>query len=108
HSVFLYHAIGYGMDMGIVNPEMLEVYDNIPKDLLELVEDVVLDRKEDATERLIESAENVKGEIKTKKKGDEWRKLNLNKRIEYALVKGITEFSQTDTEDALAEIKSPS
>jgi len=107
HSVFLYHAVGYGMDMGIVNPEMLEVYDNIPKDLLERVEDVVLDRRDDATERLIEYAENVKGETRTKKKDDEWRKLNLNKRIEHALVRGITEFIEMDTQEALDKIKSP-
>lgn len=73
HSVFLYHGIQYGMDMGIVNPEMLEIYDSIPKDLLELVEDVVLNRRDDATERLIDYAENVKGESKQVKKEEEWR-----------------------------------
>ncbi len=107
HSVFLYHGIKYGMDMGIVNPEMLEVYDNIPPDLLELVEDVVLDRREDATERLIDFAENVKGEAKTKKKDDEWRNWLLEKRIEHSLVKGITEFIDEDTAEALAKIESP-
>lgn len=107
HSVFLYHGIKYGMDMGIVNPEMLEVYDNIPKDLLERVEDVVLNRRDDATERLIEFAENVKGEAKTRKKDDEWRKWPLEKRMEYSLVKGITEFIDEDTAQALAKIGSP-
>lgn len=107
HSVFLYHGIRYGMDMGIVNPEMLEVYDNIPKDLLELVEDVVLDRREDATERLIEYAENVKGETKAKEKDEAWRNLSLEKRIEHALVKGITEFIEADAEEALQKIGSP-
>lgn len=107
HSVFLYHGIHYGMDMGIVNPEMLEIYDNIPKDLLELVEDVVLDRREDATERLIEFAENVKGEAKIKKKDDEWRNWLLEKRIEHSLVKGITEFIEEDTAEALQKIGSP-
>ena len=107
HSVFLYHGIQYGMDMGIVNPEMLEIYDNIPKDLLELVEDVVLNRREDATERLIEFAENVRGEAKTKKKDDEWRNFSLEKRMEHSLVKGITEFIDEDTAEALEKIKSP-
>jgi 5-methyltetrahydrofolate--homocysteine methyltransferase len=107
HSVFLYHGIRYGMDMGIVNPEMLEVYDNIPKDLLELVEDVVLNRREDATERLIEYAENVKGETKVKKKEDEWRFWTLEKRLEHSLVKGITEFIDEDTAEALHQIGSP-
>ena len=101
HSVFLYHAKRAGMDMGIVNPSMLEVYDNIPKDLLELVEDVILDRRSDATERLIEFAEKNKGDGKAKKKDDkEWRQLPLNKRIEHALVKGTTEFIEEDTEEA--------
>lgn len=107
HSVFLYYGIKYGMDMGIVNPEMLEIYDNIPKDLLELVEDVVLDRRDDATERLIEFAENVKGEAKSKKKDEEWRNYSLEKRIEHSLVKGITEFIEVDTAEALAKIESP-
>lgn len=107
HSVFLYHGIRYGMDMGIVNPEMLEVYDNIPKDLLKLVEDVVLNRREDATERLIEYAENVKGETKIKKKEEEWRTWTLEKRLEHSLVKGITEFIDDDTAEALHQIGSP-
>ena len=73
HTAFLYHAIQHGMDMGIVNPEMIEIYDDIPKDLLEHVEDVLLDRRDDATERLIDFAEGLKGVTKEKKKDDAWR-----------------------------------
>ncbi|MDM1522766.1 methionine synthase [Empedobacter sp. 225-1] len=107
HSAFLYHAIQHGMDMGIVNPEMIEIYDDIPKDLLEHVEDVLLDRRDDATERLIDFAEHLKGVTKEKKKDDSWRELPLEKRIEIALVKGITEFIDEDTAEALDQIKSP-
>src|SRR5690606_2292587 len=73
HSAFLYHAINEGMDMGIVNPTMLEVYDDIPKDLLDYVEDVLLNRREDATERLLDFAESFKGTEKEKKQDAEWR-----------------------------------
>lgn len=107
HTAFLYHAIKHGMDMGIVNPEMIEIYDDIPKDLLEHVEDVLLDRRDDATERLIDFAENLKGITKEKKKDDAWRELPLEKRIEIALVKGITEFIDEDTAEALDKIQSP-
>jgi len=107
HSAFLYHAIGQGMDMGIVNPAMLEVYDDIPKDLLEYVEDVLLDRREDATERLLDFAESFKGEGKTEKKNDEWRQLPIGKRIEHALVKGIVEFIDVDTEEARQSLDRP-
>lgn len=100
HSVFLYHAIKEGMDMGIVNPTMLEVYDEIPKDLLERVEDVVLNRREDATERLLEFAETVKGSAKKKEVDDEWRKGTVEERITHSLVKGIIDFIDTDTEEA--------
>ncbi|WPP48488.1 methionine synthase [Catalinimonas niigatensis] len=101
HTAFLYHARRAGMDMGIVNPSMLEVYDSIPKDLLELVEDVLLDRKDDATERLLDFAEQIKDKGKTKKKDDkEWRSLPLTKRMEHALVKGIVEFIEQDVEEA--------
>ncbi|MGL1889759.1 MAG: methionine synthase [Reichenbachiella sp.] len=100
HSAFLYHAIGQGMDMGIVNPAMLEVYDDIPKDLLERVEDVLFDHREDATERLLDFADSFKGEGKVEKKNDEWRLLPVSKRIEHALVKGIVEFIEEDTEEA--------
>lgn len=100
HSAFLYHAIRHGMDMGIVNPTMLEVYDDIDKELLEYVEDVLLDRKEDATEKLITFAEQVKGGVVAKKKDDEWRALPLEKRLEHALVKGILDHIEEDTEEA--------
>ena len=107
HSAFLYHAIKEGMDMGIVNPTMLGVYDDIPKDLLEKVEDVLLDRRDDATERLLDFAESFKGDAKTKKADDEWRSLPVEKRLEYALVKGVIEFIDTDTEEARVKINSP-
>ena len=107
HSAFLFHAINHGMDMGIVNPELIEIYDDIDKELLERVEDVLLDRRNDATERLIEFAENLKGVTKEKKKDDAWRELPLEKRIEIALVKGITEFIDQDTAEALTKIGSP-
>ncbi|MEK6476312.1 methionine synthase [Catalinimonas sp. 4WD22] len=108
HSAFLYHGRRAGMDMGIVNPSMLEVYDDIPKDLLELVEDVLLDRKEDSTERLLDFAEQIKDKGKTKKKDDkEWRKLPLGKRMEHALVKGIVEFIEEDVEEARQQYDKP-
>ncbi|MGQ2983382.1 methionine synthase [Flavobacterium sp.] len=101
HSAFLYHAIQHGMDMGIVNPEMLEVYDEIDKQLLERVEDVLLDRRDDATERLLAFAENVKGDVKAnEKQAQEWRLLPVQERITHALVKGIDEFIETDAEEA--------
>ena len=101
HSAFLYHAIQHGMDMGIVNPEMLEVYDEIEKDLLEHVEDVLLDRRDDATERLLAFAENIKGDAKTiEKQVQEWRSLPLQERITHALVKGVDEFIEADVEEA--------
>lgn len=107
HSAFLYHAIREGMDMGIVNPAMLEVYDDIPKDLLERVEDVLLDRRDDATERLLDFAESFVGEAKTKKVDDEWRKQSVEKRLQHALVKGVIEFIDADVEEARLKIKSP-
>lgn len=101
HSVFLFHAIKNGMDMGIVNPGMLQVYDEIPADLLALVEDVVLNKNEEATERLIAFAETVKGQAgKTEEKKNEWRSLPVNERVAHALVKGITEFIEEDVEEA--------
>lgn len=101
HSAFLYHAIQHGMSMGIVNPEMLEVYDEIPKDLLEHVEDVLLDRRDDATERLLAFAENVKGDVKaTEKQNQEWRSGTVQERLTHALVKGIDEFVESDVEEA--------
>ncbi len=108
HSAFLYHARRAGMDMGIVNPTMLEIYDNIPKDLLELVEDVLLDRRDDATERLLEFAETIKDKGGVKKKEDkEWRSWPVNKRLEHALVKGITEFIEEDVEEARQQVARP-
>ena len=100
HSVFLYHAIKAGMNMGIVNPTMLEVYDEIPKELLELVEDVMLDRRDDATERLLEYSEKVKSIKKEFVEELEWRKLSLQERITHALVKGIDRFIIEDVEEA--------
>lgn len=100
HSAFLYHAIRNGMDMGIVNPTMLEVYDDIPKELLERVEDVLLNRRDDSTERLLDFAETYKSEGKKQVKDDAWRKEPVEKRLEHALVKGIVEFIEEDTEEA--------
>jgi 5-methyltetrahydrofolate--homocysteine methyltransferase len=102
HSAFLFHAIRNGMDMGIVNPGQLQVYDDIPKELLDLVEDVLLDRRDDATERLITYAEKIKGDGTSKKaeKDEEWRKGTVQQRLTHALVKGITDYIETDTEEA--------
>ncbi|MTI24596.1 methionine synthase, partial [Fulvivirga kasyanovii] len=107
HSAFLYHAIKNGMDMGIVNPTMLEVYDEIPKDLLEYVEDVLLDRRDDATERLLDFAEKVKGGAKKKQRDDAWRQGTVEERISHALVKGIIEFIDADTEEARVKYGTP-
>ncbi|MBE8725366.1 methionine synthase [Flavobacterium hungaricum] len=101
HSVFLYHAIKNGMTMGIVNPEMLTIYDDIEKDLLEHVEDVILDRRDDATERLLDFAENVKGEVKSDEKAvQEWRLGTVQERITHSLVKGVDAFIEEDVEEA--------
>ena len=100
HSVFLYHAIKNGMNMGIVNPAMLEVYDEIPKDLLELVEDVMLDRRDDATERLLDYSEKHKSVKKEIVENLEWRNLPLQDRITHSLVKGIDRFIEEDVEEA--------
>ena len=100
HSVFLYHAIQAGMNIGIVNPAMLEVYDEINKDLLELVEDVILDKREDATERLLDYSEKHKSVKKEKTEDLEWRNNPLQERITYALVKGIDRFIEEDVEEA--------
>ena len=107
HSVFLYHAIQAGMNIGIVNPAMLEVYDDIPKDLLERVEDVMLDRREDATERLLDFAETVKGTSKEGKIDLSWREEPLQNRITRALVKGIDEFILEDIEEARESVSKP-
>jgi len=108
HSSFLYHAIQHGMDMGIVNPEMIEVYDDIDKELLEHVEDVLLDRRDDATERLLTFAENVKGGVKiTEKQAQEWRALPIQERLTHALVRGIDEFIEADIEEARLAASKP-
>ncbi|TPD68242.1 methionine synthase [Flavobacterium microcysteis] len=109
HSAFLYHAVNHGMTMGIVNPEMLEIYDQIPKDLLEHVEDVLLDRREDATERLLAFAENIKGDTKevSEKQSQEWRLLPLQERLTHALVRGVDEFIDADIEEARQLAKRP-
>jgi 5-methyltetrahydrofolate--homocysteine methyltransferase len=99
HSVFLYYAIKEGMDMGIVNPTMIEIYDNIPKDLLEHVEDVILNRRSDATERLLEFAETVKGDATKKEVDLSWRNTSVQDRLSHALIKGIVEFIDEDTEE---------
>lgn len=101
HSVFLYYAIKEGMDMGIVNPAMLQVYDDIDKDLLDKIEDVVLNRKEGATEILIEYAENLKDDGNLQKVNKlEWREKDYKERLKYSLVKGITDFIDEDVEEA--------
>ncbi|WP_298263690.1 methionine synthase [uncultured Lutibacter sp.] len=107
HSVFLYYAIKAGMNMGIVNPTMLEVYDEIPKDLLEYVEDVILNRREDATERLLNFAETVKGTAKEQKVDLSWREKTLQDRITHALVKGLDEFIIEDIEEARQQVAKP-
>jgi 5-methyltetrahydrofolate--homocysteine methyltransferase len=100
HSVFLYHAIKAGLDMGIVNAGMLEVFENIAPDLRDCVEDVILNRREDASERLLELANTVKGEKKSETKKLEWRSFDVEKRLEFALVQGIADFIETDVEEA--------
>lgn len=110
HSVFLYHAINAGLDMGIVNPAMLQVYDDIEPKLLEIVENVVLNKSPEATEQLIEQAEKIK-DNKTPDgkpvKNEEWRTRPLAERLSYALVKGITEYMPADLAEALATYPSP-
>lgn len=108
HSVFLYHAIRAGMDMGIVNAGQLEVYDEIPEELRVAVEDVILNRKEDATERLLELAPKYQGDGKAAAVEDlSWRDQPVTKRLEHALVKGITDFIIEDTEEARLEAERP-
>lgn len=109
HSVFLYHAIQAGMDMGIVNAGQLAIYEDLPAELKDSVEDVVLNRREDSTERLLEIAQKYKSNssVQEHKQDLEWRSWTVNKRLEYALVKGITEFIEIDTEEARLQAKQP-
>ena len=108
HSAFLYHAIQAGLDMGIVNAGMIEVYDEIPKELLDRVEDVLLNRREDATERLVTFAETVKGKKEEKvEETQAWRNTPVEERLSYSLIKGITEFIDADTEEARAKYGEP-
>ena len=108
HASFLYHAIQNGMNMGIVNPTLLEVYDEVPEDLMNYVEDVLLDRRDDATERLLNFAENLKDvKKKNKKPDDSWRNEDVHSRISHSLVKGIDAFIELDTEEARKNFKKP-
>jgi 5-methyltetrahydrofolate--homocysteine methyltransferase len=107
HSAFLYHAIKAGMDMGIVNAGMIGVYDEIPKFLLELVEDVIFNRRPDATERLVEFAESVRSKGKKIEKDEEWRNAPVEERLKHALVKGIVEYIDDDTEEARQKYPKP-
>lgn len=107
HAAFLYHAIKAGLDMGIVNAGMIEVYEEIPKDLLEHVEDVLLNKRDDATERLLTFSETVKGKKVDKAEVQEWRSFPIEERLKHSLVKGITEFIDADTQEALDLLKEP-
>jgi 5-methyltetrahydrofolate--homocysteine methyltransferase len=107
NAVFLYHAIRAGLDMGIVNPGQLQVYEEIPKDLLEHVEDVVLNRRPDATERLVAFAETVKKKDKTPVKDEAWRRASVEERLKHALINGITDFIDADVEEARQKYDRP-
>src|SRR5206468_9842580 len=109
HSAFLYHAIAAGLDMGIVNAGMLEVYEEIEPTLKELVEDVLLNRRPDATERLVEYGETLKGEGEavTEKKAEEWRSGTVEERLTHALVKGIDNYIEIDAEEARVKLGRP-
>src|SRR5256885_13833899 len=107
HSAFLYHAIRAGLDLGIVNAGQLAVYEEIPKDLLELVEDVLLNRRPDATERLVSFAETVKQKDKAAVQEDAWRQGPVEERLSHALVKGIVEYIEADVEEARQKYPKP-
>lgn len=107
HSVFLFHAIKAGMNIGIVNPTLLEIYDDIPQELLERVEDVILNRREDATERLLDFAENIDQKEKTEKAKEAWREDDIQSRITRALVKGIDQYILEDVEEARRSVSAP-
>lgn len=106
HSSFLFHAIKAGLDMGIVNPGMLQIYDEIPVDLLEHVEDLIFNKREDATDRLISFAENLKSSAKKDKATEEWRETSVEERLKHSLVKGITEFIDVDIAEAIEKYPS--
>lgn len=107
HSVFLFHAIRAGMDMGIVNAGMLQIYDDIEPELRELCEDAILNRREDATERLINFAETVKAKGKVVEKDERWRQGTVQERLSHALVNGITDYIEADTEEARQQYPRP-
>ncbi len=107
HSAFLYHAIQHGMDMGIVNPTMLEVYDEIPKELLVKVEDVLLNRNEDATEALLEFAQTFVGTTRERIEDLSWREVSVEDRLSHALVKGIADYVEADVEEARLKAEKP-
>ncbi|MFN0275313.1 MAG: methionine synthase, partial [Chitinophagales bacterium] len=107
HSAFLYHAIKAGLDMGIVNAGMIDIYENIDKTLLERIEDVLFNRRDDATERLVEFASTLKNKSKEQVKDDAWRNTSLEDRLSYALVKGITDFIDADVAEALQKYPKP-
>jgi len=107
HSAFLFHAIKNGLDMGIVNAGMIEVYEEIPKNILKAVEDVLLNRDSNATERLLSVAERVSGKSKERKEDLEWRKRNTNERLSYSLVKGVISYLEEDVEEARKKFKKP-
>lgn len=107
HAVFLYYAIKAGLDTGIVNPGLLTVYEEIPKDLLQLVEDLVLNRKPDATEKLLQFSETLKGETKSAAKEQEWRKKSVEERLAHSLVNGITDYIDQDVEEARKKYPRP-
>lgn len=107
HSVFLYHAIRHGLDMGIVNPGQITIYDDIPSDLLEHVEDVILNRRPDATERLVTFAEKVKGRKESRKEDDAWRHWPVEERLKHALVHGIDQYVEQDAEEARQKLGEP-
>ena len=107
HSAFLYHAIQAGMDLGIVNAEQLQIYDEIPEQLKMAVEDVLFNRHPEGTDRLVELAENVKGKKRKKKKDLAWRNETVDERLKYSLVEGIPDFIEQDTEAARKHYPKP-
>ena len=107
HAVFLYHAVNAGMDMGIVNAGQLDIYSDIEPDLRERIEDVILNRREDATDRLLEVADQARGQAKEKAEDLSWREGTIGERMAHALVKGITDYIVDDTEEARLEADRP-